>query len=317
MMKRKRRLTPALLTAAALAMAGCGSSAGAVSSDNGPASGSSSADAGTHKLTVVASTSAWGNIAEKVGGDRVTVRSLISDPSQDPHSFQPSTKDQLHLSRADVVIVNGGGYDDFVTKMIDSTNNESATVLNADTISGKTAPAGGELNEHVWYDLPTARKVANKIVAAYAKIRPGASATFTKNADSFTAKVDKLQSEEKSIRQKGGGKPVAITEPVPLYMVQAAGLRNKTPDDFSEAIEEGHGASPRVLKETLDLFSGHDVAALIYNSQTAGRQTEKIKSAATKNSIPVVPVTETLPPNKSYIAWMHRNLKAIGKVVAS
>ena len=104
------------------------------------------------------------------------------------------------------------------------------------------------------------------------------------------------------------GKGVAITEPVPLYLLEAVGLRNETPPAFSAAVEEGNDVSASVLKQTLDLFSGGKVAALVYNEQTSGPITEAVKKAAQTAGIPVVPVTETLPQGKTYIAWMSENL---------
>jgi zinc/manganese transport system substrate-binding protein len=110
---------------------------------------------------------------------------------------------------------------------------------------------------------------------------------------------------------------VAITEPVPLYLLEASGLKNATPAEFSEAIEEGGDVSPTVLQETLALFTGKKVQALVYNEQTSGPQTEKLKQAATDNGIPVVPVTETLPAGKDYIGWMAANLDALQNALSS
>jgi zinc/manganese transport system substrate-binding protein len=109
---------------------------------------------------------------------------------------------------------------------------------------------------------------------------------------------------------------VAITEPVPLYMVEASGLKNATPEAFSEAIEEGDDVSPRTLQETLALFTGKKVNALVYNEQTSGPQTEKVQQAAKAAAIPVVPVTETLPEGKDYLGWMTANVDALANALA-
>ena len=96
-----------------------------------------------------------------------------------------------------------------------------------------------------------------------------------------------------------------------MYLLQAAGLINKTPDKFSEAIEDDTDAPPAILKETEELFDKHQVKLLAYNEQTTGPQTEAVLAAAKRNNIPVVPVTETLPAGQTYLSWMQANLEAV------
>ena len=299
-----RRL--ALVTSASLALlAGCGSSSDSADAKSTPA-----------RVAVVASTNVYGDIARRIGGDRVDVTSVISDPDQDPHSYEADPQNQLALSKAKVVIENGGGYDDFVDHMLKSGHNDSAQVVNAVDVSGKTAPQGGELNEHVWYDFPTVAKVADRISTALAQADPGDAAAFEKNATAFKAELAPLEAEEAQIKKAHGGDGVAITEPVPLYMIEASGLVNRTPGEFSEAIEEGDDVSPRVLQKSLALFAGKKVKALVYNEQTSGPQTEKAEAAAKTAGIPVVPVTETLPKGKDYLGWMTANLDALASALA-
>ncbi|MEU2745103.1 zinc ABC transporter substrate-binding protein [Streptomyces collinus] len=299
-----RRL--ALLTSASLALlAGCGSSSDSADAKSAPA-----------RVAVIASTNVWGDIARRIGGDRVDVTSVINDPDQDPHSYEADPQNQLALSKAKVVVENGGGYDDFVDRMLKSGHNDSAEVINAVEVSGRTAPKGGELNEHVWYDFPTVAEVADRISAVLAKADPGDAGAFAKNAAAFKAKLAPLEAQEAQIKKAHGGEGVAITEPVPLYMTEASGLVNRTPAQFSEAIEEGDDVSPRVLQESLALFSGKKVKVLVYNEQTSGPQTEKAEAAAKAAGIPVVPVTETLPKGKDYLGWMTDNVDALASALS-
>ncbi|MGW0866431.1 metal ABC transporter solute-binding protein, Zn/Mn family [Streptomyces koelreuteriae] len=299
-----RRL--ALLTSASLALlAGCGSS-----------SDSAGGKSTTARVSVVASTDVYGDIAQRVGGDRVDVTSIISDPDQDPHSYEADPQNQLALSKAEVVVENGGGYDDFVDRMLKGGHNDTAQVINAVKVSGKTAPKGGELNEHVWYDFPTVAEVADRIAAALTKADPSDAAVFEKHAAAFKAGLTPLEAKEARIKKEHGGAGVAITEPVPLYMTEASGLVDRTPAEFSEAIEEGDDVSPRILRENLALFSGRKVEVLVCNEQTSGPQTEKTEAAAEAAGIPVVPVTETLPKGKGYLGWMTANVDALAGALA-
>ncbi|WP_020137153.1 metal ABC transporter solute-binding protein, Zn/Mn family [Streptomyces sp. 351MFTsu5.1] len=302
----------ALLAGASVALlAGCGST-----SASGSGGSASAGPAASSKIAVVASTNVYGDIVSRIGGDKVSVTSVISDPDQDPHSYEASTQNQLALSKAKVVVENGGGYDDFVDRMLKSGGNSSAEVINAVKVSGKTAPEGGELNEHVWYDFPTVAKIADRMSAALGKADPANSAFYATNAEAFKARLKPLEAKEAQIKKEHAGEGIAITEPVPLYMTAASGLVDRTPPAFSEAVEEGTDVSPKVLQEALALFSGRKVEALVYNEQTSGPQTEKSEQAARAAGIPVVPVTETLPSGKDYLGWMTSNVDALANALA-
>ena len=262
--------------------------------------------------SVVASTNVYGSIAAAVGGDLVHVTSIIDDPSQDPHSFEGSARVQLELSKADVVIENGGGYDDFVDTMLAGADS-SATVLNASDLSGLDEhPTTGEFNEHVWYDFDAMESLVDALQAALAKADPTSADVYAANATTFKASLRALGGELLSLKTRADGYGVAITEPVPLYLLQAAGFRNVTPPAFSEAIEEGTDVAPDVLRDTLAVFSSGTAALLVYNEQTTGPETDAVLKAAKAAGTPVVGVTETLPADqKDYLAWMSANIAAI------
>ena len=273
----------------------------------------SAADDG--KIRVVASTNVYGDIASTIAGNAVEVTALMSDPAQDPHSFEASAQSQLAVSKADILIENGGGYDDFMDTLRTGSKNTKATVLNVVDLSGKKA-TGGELNEHVWYDFPTVQKLTTALTDALSKADPAQKATFAKNAEAFSGKLAALQNREAQLKATYAGEGIAVTEPVPLYMLESSGLVNKTPEKFSAAIEAGTDVSPLVLQQTLALFSGHQVKLLAYNEQTSGPETERVMAAAKAAGIPVVPVTETLPKGKDYVGWMNANLDAVGAALA-
>lgn len=288
--------------AAGLALAGCGSSP--VTAGAGAEAGS---DTAAGRIPVVASTNVWGDVVRSVGGDAVEVTSIISDPSQDPHSFEASTSTLLALSKARLVVQNGGGYDDFMARMTASSGSEAA-VLTAVTVSGSSALEDGEPNEHVWYDLPSVQRMAGAVAARLAELSPDRAGQFRARAHRFQADVGRLVAEEARLRRQVAGERIGITEPVPLLLTEDCGLVDATPKAFSEAVEEGDDVSPAVLQETLDLYEQRKVAALVYNAQTSGPVTEKVMAAAEAAGLPVVAVTETLPEGVGYVAWMRDNL---------
>jgi zinc/manganese transport system substrate-binding protein len=291
------------------ATAACGTTTGTAAAP-GP-------DAPAGRIPVVASTNVWGDIAEAVGGDRVAVTSIISNPDADPHSYEANAATALQLAKATVVIENGGGYDDFMERMLSASKNSTAQVLDAVQISGRQARDGAERNEHVWYDFPTVGKVVDRIATALGRAQPAHAGEFTTNAAGFKERLHALEKTEAVIAASQAGKGVAITEPVPLYLLDACKLVNRTPAAFSEAVEEGTDVSARVLAQTLDLFTSRKVDALVYNAQTSGPETTKVLAAAKSAGVPIVPVTETLPAGMTYLSWMTTNLAAVRQALAA
>ncbi|MGA1813994.1 zinc ABC transporter substrate-binding protein [Frondihabitans sp. 4ASC-45] len=296
------RLLPSLALAAtgALALAGCSASGGAAPDDS--------------TIKVVASTNVYGDIAKQIGGSSVTVTSILSNPNQDPHGFEADAQTQLAISKADLIIENGGGYDDYVDTMRSSTNSK-ATLLNAVKVSGFTS-SDGELNEHVFYDYPTMSKLANRIATDLSTANPDESKTFFNNAVTFNTAMEKLEAQTAALKKTYDGDAVAYTEPVPGYLFDAIGLKNATPGAFSEAVEEGEDVPPSALNETLKLMTGKKVALLAYNEQAGSPETEQVQKAAETAGVPVVPVTETLPKGDDYQTWQQSNIDAVKAALA-
>lgn len=285
------------LALVAVALSGCGPSA-------------TGAD-GT--LSVVASTNVYGELAARIGGDAVSVTSFLTGTGQDPHSYEASAHDELALARADVVIDNGGGYDDFVGALL-AASGSHATVLDAVDLSGHASDP--DLNEHVWYDLPSMQRLVARLVAVLSAADPAGAAEFAARGHRLAAGLSALERTEASLRVRFAGAGVAITEPLPLYLTSACGLRDRTPPQFSDAVEAGTGVPVSVLEETLRLFSAHAVRALVYNAQTSGPETDQVLAAARAAGVATVPMTETLPPGQSYLSWMRANLTSLQRALA-
>jgi zinc/manganese transport system substrate-binding protein len=316
-----RRSLPLLgLTAAsALVLAGCA---------GGPAAG------GEGGLSVVASTNVYGQVAEEIGGGLVEVTSIVSSESQDPHSFEPSARDQLTVSNADLVIENGGGYDAFIDALIDSSGSEAPVVTAVEHSHDWPENEGHEegaaegdaddahadehghdhvegFNEHVWYDPHTVVHVAEAIAAELSELDPDNAATYAANADAFAAEIEGLEAGLAELDSAHAGERVFATEPVPGYLIAAAGLEDVTPDAFSEAVEEGQDVPPATLLESLELLESGDVRVVVTNTQTAGAETAQILDEAEAGGIPAIAFSETLPEGQTYISWMQANVDAL------
>lgn len=318
----------ALVAASALVLAGC--AATPAPEDDG-------------RLQVVASTNVYGDIASTIGGDLVNVTSIITGANQDPHSYEASARDQLAISEADLVILNGGGYDTFMETLVDASGT-TAPVISAVDVSGLLEDSADDhdhaedeehseddhaeeegheghdhiegFNEHVWYDFHAMEHLAEEIAHELGELDSANAAAFEANAEAFGAEIEALEARADELHTTLEGQGAAMTEPVPGYLLAAVGLDNLTPEAFTEAIEEGADVPPLALQETLDLFTGPSVVVLAYNSQTASPETERVREAAETAGVPVLDFTETLPDGQTYLSWMTANLDSIAAALA-
>ncbi|MFB4351310.1 metal ABC transporter substrate-binding protein [Microbacterium sp. CR_7] len=326
----------ALVSVAALTLAGCSSA---------PAAG----EGGDDGITVVASTNVYGSLAEQIGGDRIEVDSIITSATQDPHSYEASARDRLTVQKADLVIENGGGYDSFIDTLLqdadgphvvtaveyahDYPGNEGHESAEGEEHSDAEATeeahehdhAEGEeghdhiegFNEHVWFDVHTMIHVVEAIADELTELDPEGEADFTANAEKIVADLEGFEADLETLKADAAGANVVITEPVPGYLAEAAGLTDVTPEGFAESVEEGSDVAPATLLATLDVVASGDVRAVLTNAQTGGAETQRVEDAAAEAGIPVVAFTELLPEGSSYAEWMSDAIQSLADALTS
>jgi zinc/manganese transport system substrate-binding protein len=264
-------------------------------------------------LDVVAAENAYGNIASQIGGRHVSVTSILTNPNADPHLFEPGTANGLAVARAKVVIENGLGYDAFMTKLQKAAPSKDRAVI---TIADVLGIHGKDANPHLWYDVPQLGPIATAIATAFARADPSHAVAYRRGLRRFDRSLEPLRQEVTQIRARFHGRPVAYTEPVPGYLVAAAGLDNLAPATFTRAIEDGSEPSPAAVAAMNSLVAHHRIRVLLYNSQAVSPITAQLRAAAQKAGIPVVGVTETLPPQLTFQQWQLDQARALAAALA-
>jgi zinc/manganese transport system substrate-binding protein len=260
------------------------------------------------KLDVVAAENVYGNIASQIGGPHVSVTSVLTSPSADPHLFEPDTSTGLAVAKAKVALQNGLGYDAFMTKLENASPSKSRVVV---TMADVLGVHGTAANPHLWYDVPQLGRIAGAISAAFVRADPSHAGAYRRGLHRFDRSLEPLRHEVATIRTRFHGAPVAYTEPVPGYLVAAAGLRNLAPDSFTRPIEEGTEPSPSAVAAMNALVTGRRVRVLLYNSQAVTALTARLRAAAQGDAVPVVAVTETLPPHRTFQQWQLAQARAL------
>jgi len=271
------------------------------------ACGDGSKSDGAHAPSVVASTDVWGSVAHTIAGDHAKVTSIITGAVADPHSFEASPADATAIIDATLVVYNGGGYDRWVNDVLTSHSGvasiDAYALLDAAASGDPATASTGPPNEHVFYDLDTAKAVAAAVADRLAGDDPGHRADYQSNAQTFSREADAVRQIETSIRTTHPGASVVATEPVAHYLLTAAGLTDKTPPGFTSAVEQDTDPAPADVAAMLDLISARQVDAVLLNPQTATAVTKKIQASADSAGVPIVTITETLPTGTDYLAW--------------
>ena len=247
---------------------------------------------GSGPIQVVAGENFWGDIASQIGGAQVKVTSVISNPDDDPHEYESSSRNAIAVATSRLVIENGVGYDDFMGKLVDSSGAHPKVIDVADVLG----IGGDDPNPHLWYDTAKLPEVAAAIASDLGALDPKHEALFEANAKAFDASLEPLRDVIAQIKSQYAGTKIAYTERVPGYLVDAAGLELGVPASFTQAVEDGSDPSPRDTVAFDDALKSRTVKVLLYNAQVTDTQTTQIKQLAAASGVPIVGVTETMPP---------------------
>ncbi|MGH3832119.1 MAG: metal ABC transporter solute-binding protein, Zn/Mn family [Pseudonocardiaceae bacterium] len=298
-----------LVALTSIALVALSASACGASSPAGTASG-----ARTSAIRVVAAENEYGSVAAQIGGRYVSVTSVESDPNTDPHSYEVSPSVARQVAAAQLVIQNGVGYDDFMTKIESASPSSNRQVI---TVARLLGVPEGTPNPHLWYDPATMPKVANTLAADLSKLQPANASYFTANAAQFITSLRPWLTAIATFKARYAGTPVATTEPVADYLLQAMGTHNLTPFRFQADIMNGVDPTPQDVSLENSFFTGHRVTVLVYNQQVTDSLTESFIATAKQANIPVVGVYETMPtPGYDYQSWMLAEVDALTKAVA-
>jgi zinc/manganese transport system substrate-binding protein len=245
----------------------------------------------------------------------VQASAIMSNPNTDPHTFEASASVAREVSSAQLVVQNGVGYDTFMNSIEKAVPDSSRKVIDVQKLRGLPDSTP---NPHLWYDPATMPAVANAVAADLATLQPAHAAYFKANARKFVSSLGPWIQALGSFKEKYPNTPVAVTEPVADYLLQAAGADIKTPFEFQADIMNGTDPSAQDVALERSLFTGHKVKVFLYNRQVTDTLTESFISLAQANGIPVVGVYETMPtPGYTYQSWMLAETKALQQAVTS
>lgn len=296
---RSRRATVVALPLLATLLLGCGVSAEADRA--APAAGGA-------RVPVVAAEKFYADLARQVGGDRVSVMSVLSNPDADPHLFEPGSRAALAVANARVVIVNGAGYDGWMNRLLAAAPSARRAVV---TVADVLGVRGTDPNPHLWYDVPGLPRIVHAVGDALATVDPAHAAGYRAGIQRTIRSLRSLLDAVATLKAQFSGAPVAYTERVPGLLLAAAGLRVLTPPGFARAVEDGTDPVPADVAVMQRLLTARAVRVLLYNVQAATPVTARLRQVARAAGVPVVAVTEMPPTGSTFLSWQLAQVRAL------
>ena len=303
---RTAALSLAMAAATALLATACSSAT---------ADGNTGSTGGTDSIQAIGAENEYANVIQQIGGKYVQVTAIMSNPNTDPHTFEASPAVAREISNASLIVQNGVGYDTWASDIEKAVPASSRKIVDVQQLLGLPDSTP---NPHLWYNPTTMPKVATAIANDLAAIQPAHASYFKANAAKFTQSLSAWTQAIAAFKAAHPGTPVATTEPVADYMLQAAGADNMTPWAFQADIMNGTDPSPQNVAAEKALFTQHKVKVFLYNQQVTDTLTDSFIDLAHANGVPVVGVYETMPtPGYDYQTWMTAEVNALDKAVTA
>ena len=274
---------------------------------------STTASASSGKVIAVGAENEYADVISQIGGKYVSVTAIESNPNTDPHTFEASASVASVVSDAELIVQNGVGYDTYMNKIESASPSSSRKIIDVQNLLGlpSTTP-----NPHLWYKPTTMPAVAKAVADDLSELRPADKAFFQANVVKFDNSLKPWYAAIAAFKAAYAGTPVAVTEPVGDYMLQAVGAKILTPFTLQADIMNGVDPSPQDVSLEDGLFASHKVKVFVYNQQVTDSLTASFLSQAQKDGIPVVGVYETMPvPGYDYQSWMLAEVQALTKAV--
>ncbi|HZT16633.1 MAG TPA: zinc ABC transporter substrate-binding protein [Gaiellaceae bacterium] len=273
--------------------------------------------AGAHasgQLQVAAAENVWGSIAAQLGGDRVSVTSIVSNPATDPHDYEPTALDARTLAGARLVIVNGAGYDAWAPKLLAANPVSGRVVLTVADLVG--VRAGG--NPHLWYSPEDVRRAVAAITRDFRALEPGDAAFFAAREARFEDRALRgYGAAIARIRRRFAGTRVGASESVVAPLARALGLHLGTPAGLLRAVAEGSEPTAQDLATAGRQLAAHAVRVWIENGQNETPDVQRLTAIARAHGIPVATITETLAPaDTTFQAWQLAQLRRLEAALA-
>jgi len=282
------------------------------------------------KLPVVASFSLLGDFVRQVGGDRVSVTTLVG-PNGDAHVYSPTPADAKAMAAAKLVVVNGLHFEGWLPRLVKSSGTKATlaeatkgiTPLEADDDhddkgKGGHAHAHGHDDPHAWQNVANAKLYVANIRDALSAADPAGKASYDANATTYLAQLDALEGEVKAAiaRVPSERRKAITTHDAFGYFVKAYGIEFVAPQGVSTEAEASAKDVARIIRQV----KAQKIPAVFLENVTNPRLVEQIareSGAKIGGRLYSDALSDASGPAGTYIRMMKHNISEIEKALAA
>ncbi|SEN78753.1 zinc/manganese transport system substrate-binding protein [Loktanella fryxellensis] len=271
------------------------------------------------RLTVVTSFSVLNDMVSQVGGDRIDVATLV-DADEDAHMYQPTPADARSLSDANVVVVNGLGFEGWMDRLIEASGFAGSVIVAVDGIATRDMPemeghAGhdhGAFDPHGWQSLANARIYVANIAQGLSAADPAGAEVYAANADAYLAQIDATEAELQDLLAEvpQDRRTVVTSHDAFGYLGDAYGLTFLAPQGLSTESE----ASAADVATLITQIRAEDIAAVFLENVTDSRLVQQI-AAETGATVGGTLYSDALSgpdgPAATYLEMMRHNVATL------
>ncbi len=268
----------------------------------------------TNKIPVVASFSIIGDLVRQVGGDRVSVATIVG-PDGDAHVYEPSPADGRRIAQARVIFVNGLGFEGWLERLIAAAKGKGDVITLGKGVAARKGEEG--LDPHAWQDVANAKIYVEAIRDALTAADPEGAQIYKTNADAYLARLDALDAE---IRQAIDALPkerrrVVSTHDAFGYFAARYGVEFIAPQGVSTEAE----VSARDVAKIIDAVKSQKVAAVFIENIADPRLAKRIASetgARMGGMLYSDALSDAKGDGATYVDMMRHNVKQLAKALA-
>lgn len=274
------------------------------------------------RLNVYASVYPLADFAEKIGGKNVEVN-LIVPPGVEPHDFEPTPKDLARLSRADLFIYNGIGFETWIDQAKEILDPGRTAIVDASAslepvhVESETGHHHGDADPHVWLDPVRAKKLAEAIRDALVEADPDHAADYRANFEKLSPRFDELDRTFKEIAEKAENRVFIVSHEAFGYLADRYGLKQIAVSGLSPSDEP----SPKELKAIIETAKKHRVKAIFFDSLVSGNVARTVKEEVGAEALVLNPLEGLTPQEvekgEDYFSIMKKNAENLGKVLGA
>jgi len=266
------------------------------------------------RLDVVASFSILGDFVRNVGGDRVSVTTLVG-PDGDVHVYTPAPADAKKIADAKLLIINGLGLEGWLPRLLQASGSKAPIISATKGIA--PLKSGSDADPHAWQSVANAKIYVSDISEALVAANPADAGVFRANAQAYLAKLDALDREVRDavaqIPQRR--RKVISTHDAFGYFAAAYGIEFVAPLGVSTEAE----ASARDIAGIITQIKASKIPAVFLENISDPRLIRRI-SAETGARVGGTLYSDSLTGEKgeapTYIDMVRHNIKALTSALA-